>query len=625
MLKNLIALDFETYINKKEKYSLRAKKMGMSDYIRDPRFLAHGAGIRTNRMRKAKWVRGENLAEEFEKYDWSKVTLLCHNTAFDAAILHWHYGHIPKYYLDTLSMARPLYDRSVSVELDKIAKLLGFEGKHDKEIIDLCDSLRILPRDLATRMGLYGSQDVDELWNIYLPLSKRIIQSEHDLIHLSIKAFVEPVIKVNLRKAKAELDAELAEKHTLLVRCKKALNLPSVEAVNEILQSNIKFADALIKLKVEVPTKISKRTGLVAPAFAKNDIGFQELAKHKNSRVRDLVAARLGAKSHIGEDRARRVYERGKLGPLPIMLNYCRARTFRWSGGDLINPQNFPTRKGRVGLRHALEAPVGEVFVIVDSAQIEARTLAWLAGQNDLVKVFAEGGDPYCDMASLIYDRPITKKDNPKERFVGKVGVLALGFKQSAKGFKTTLESGSMGPKVIIDNQTAFKSVKEYRNKNREIQYFWYDMGDFLRAISNPTAAPLEWVINNQVILRTEFEKIWMPNHLPLHYRSIESTGRGSYSYMDGHETDYIYDGKLTENVVQSLARIIVGEQMIAISKKYRIVSMAHDEVVYTVPRKEAKKALKFGLEQMRIAPSWCVDLPLDADGIYDKKYIKPD
>jgi DNA polymerase len=101
-------------------------------------------------------------------------------------------------------------------------------------------------------------------------------------------------------------------------------------------------------------------------------------------------------------------------------------------------------------------------------------------------------------------------------------------------------------------------------------------------------------------------------------------TGKtGNFSYQNGWKRSKIYGGLFTENFVQSLARIIVGWQMLKIAERYRVVMMSHDEVVYIAKNREAKKAFEFGLDALKIAPSWCEDLPLNAEGYVGDFYCK--
>lgn len=634
--KKIVALDFETFTDGYGKRH-RGKEyyyMGRSDqcpstseYIRDPRFKVHGAAVRLPGQRKSRWLKNEQLRDVLNQVDWSETALLCHNTAFDGAILNWHFGHIPAMYLDTLSMARPIYEYETNIGLDALGEFLGLGGKHGGDILLEADGIYPLPPDLDARMGAYGTRDADLLWKIYKTIVPRFQTSELVLIHLSIKAFVEPVIVINAKKAREELALEIAEKRRIVLEAGNAVGLTTYEETVDMLQSPAQLAAAFRSVGLDPPTKPSPTGSGRIYAFKKTDMAFQALQRHSDDRVKQLALARLAVKSNIGENRATRVVQRvGK--PLPVLLNYCGAHTFRWSGGDKINPQNFPTRSGRVGLRHALEAPPGYVFCVVDSSQIEARGTAWLAGQWDLLEIFADpSADPYVDMASKIFGRRVQKEDKD-ERFVGKVAMLQLQYQSGGPKLKFQVESGAMGLQVPITSEQAETAKLEYRARYPKIVQLWNDLRDSIPLMVDAEEDVWYQFPADRKLPIIEFgkERIYMPNGLCLKYPNIHRD-KGSWFYQPGRKPKKLFGGQLTENIVQCFCRIIVGLQMIEIAKKYRVVTMAHDEVVYLAPYKERRKALDFGVEVMSQKPDgadWVDGLPLAAEGIYAKQYLKP-
>jgi DNA polymerase bacteriophage-type len=159
-----------------------------------------------------------------------------------------------------------------------------------------------------------------------------------------------------------------------------------------------------------------------------------------------------------------RVGRRNK-GKLPIPLKYYGAHTGRWAGSDKVNFQNLPSRdKKKKTLKNAVIAPEGYMVINCDSSQIEARVLAWLAGQDDVVKAFAEGRDVYSEFATKIYKKPISKA-NPIERFVGKTCILGLGYGTGALKLQHTLKTQPPGAVVTEDEAKEFVSI--YRTQKR--------------------------------------------------------------------------------------------------------------------------------------------------------------
>lgn len=404
----MITLDFETYYDKE--YSL--SKITMEQYIRDPRFQVIGVCVKRDEE-PIEWITGshEHIKAELEKRHLENEAVIAHNAAFDCAILNWIFDIRPKIIVDTMSMLRPIigiFPQGVS--LRAAAEFFGIGHKGTEVYKTIGKRLEdFSPKELAD-FADYCRGDVQLTWDLWKLLSPAFPKRELYLIDLVIRMFTEPVF---------EIDVPLLEKHLAEVRAKKQALLESVgHGSREVFMSNDKFAQALRDLGVDPPTKISPKTGKEAYAFAKTDLGMQALLDHPDERVQALATARLGLKSTIEETRTETFINIGKRGAFPILLRYCGAvNTQRFSGGEGTNPQNLP--RGGV-LRHAMRAPDGYCVVACDSSNVEARTLAWEAGEKQLLELFARGEDVYSSFASKVYNRPINKHDNPVERFVGK-------------------------------------------------------------------------------------------------------------------------------------------------------------------------------------------------------------
>jgi len=377
-LKQIVGLDFETYFETGE-YSLRSPKTSMSEYVRDKRFKAQCIAMQTNKQRKARWVPHEDIKSFLSTVDWSTTGLLAHNTAFDGFILSQHFNITPAYYFDTMSMARPLFSNHIGAGLDEVAKYLGYAGKEKGGALLATKGIRDLPSELMNPLGLYCADDVQDMWSIFKDmLNMDFPLDELKLIHHTVKAFADPTCDVDVPLARKELANERRKKTLLFKRVIKPMNVTSVEEVKTNLAKNVKLAEALERHKVEAPLKPSPaHPENNIYAFAKGDLAFQQLQRHSNKVIRDLIEARMAVKSTIGETRAARMILRGTTGDckLPLMLNYGKAHTLRWSGADKFNPQNF-VRGGN--MRKCIKAPRGYKVVVVDSSQIECRMNAWL-------------------------------------------------------------------------------------------------------------------------------------------------------------------------------------------------------------------------------------------------------
>ena len=425
---DIYTIDFETYYDRD--YSL--SKITTEMYVRDERFEAILVGIKKNNG-PVKWIPKPMIYFFLKAIDFSKAAILCHNTAFDGAILSWHYGVKPKLWLDTLSMARPLHNVTVGGSLKALVQYYKLGAKGDEVINALGKGYADFSKEELNRYADYCVNDVELTYKLWLKLKREFPQEELLVIDQTLRMYTEPKIELDRGLLLQHLNEVRSCKDKLLDMVAEALNDGAAEgigreALKPVLMSNPQMATLLEKLGVEPPTKVSAKTGKVAFAFSKTDAAFTDLLEHPDERVRAAVEARLGVKSTLEETRTLAFLGIGERGPLPIMLNYYGAHTGRFSGGDKVNLQNLPSR-GNTTIRRALKAPDGHEIIACDSSQIEARTVAWLAGQDDLVQSFREGRDVYSEFASEVYGRTITKADYT-ERFVGKTciaeGTLVL-------------------------------------------------------------------------------------------------------------------------------------------------------------------------------------------------------
>ena len=606
---DLVTLDYETHWGK---YYTLSGKMNTSEYVRDDRFHVHGVAIKKGND-KTLWYTGRNIALALKEIDWSKTAMIGHNTAFDGFITSEVYGHKPAFYIDTLSMSRATRGHATRHDLDTVAKAFGHGGKVKRDALANTKDKMQLTKDEEAKLGGYAVDDVDDTYKIFWDMYPHMPDDELRLVDITMRMFCDPVLEIDIPRVKAELENELGAKAAALLR--------SGAQVDDLM-SNDKFARLLQAAGVQLPQKISPSTGKLTYAFAKSDLAFQELMKNGNDKVRALCEARLKVKSTIGETRANRFLEAGRDGmKLPILLNFSGAHTHRWSGGNKMNLQNLK-RGGE--LRRSILAPKGHVVVVADSAQIEARVLAWLSQQMDIVNAFANKDDVYKLMASAIYGVPV-EEITKDQRFIGKICVLGLGYGMGPQKLQQTLKVGNMGPSVDISEDECRRIVNIYRQKNWKIKAFWKKMD---QVITNMTLG----IESKEGPLEVGKGFIRLPNGMFLQYFGLHGTAEITRDDLVMTETTYLtrtgrtklYGGLLTENVVQALARVIIAEQMLKIHDAgYRIVTMAHDEIVIVAKKKDAEKALDFMIKTMSTPPDWAPDLPLAAEGSYDTSYSK--
>lgn len=619
---SIITLDFETYYDSKIK--LGFKHQTTEEYIRDKRFEVIGVGVKVD-DHPAEWFSGEHeiiKSRLTTLFDWENSALLCHNTAFDGAILAWRFGIVPHIYLDTLCMARAVHGVEAGGSLASLALRYGI-GEKGTEVVQAEGVKRIdFTTDGLAQYGDYCKNDVDLTHKLFNILSPQFPMSELKLIDITVRMFTTPVLELDDVMLTERLTELQAEKHSLLGSLKKTLGVETEEEVRKKLASNKQFAQVLTDLGVQPPMKTSKTTGKETFALAKNDEGFILLTEHEDPVIQELCAVRLGTKSTIEESRIERFLDVGKRnkGRLPIPLKYYGAHTGRWAGSDKVNFQNLPSRdKKKKALKNAVVAPDEHYVINCDSSQIEARVLAWLAGQTDVVEQFARGDDVYSLFATKIYDREISKKD-PVERFVGKTCILGLGYGTGALKLQHTLKT--QPPCAIVTEAEAKEYVRIYREENDKIIKLWSECD---RALSHIADGKKDGIwLGKHKCLRVTKEGIQLPNDLYIRYPDLKwdtTEAKGRHVYKSRKGAVDIWGGSVVENVVQALARIIVGEQMIAINEKYPVVLTVHDAAVCVVHEQEIDQAMGFITKIMSTPPDWATGLPVACEANYARSY----
>lgn len=604
---DLITLDFETYYDKD--YSL--SKITTEAYVRDPRFETVGVSVKLNNG-KTEWASGthEQIKRYLDTFPWDTSMLLCHNTMFDGAILDWRYDIRPRMYTDTLCIARALHGVEARSNLASLAERYKI-GKKGTEVLDALGKQRadFTPEELSA-YGDYCINDVELTYKLFSIMARNFPKSELRLIDLTLRMFTQPTL---------ELDDGLLTSHLSDVKARKDKLLVDAGIDDKKdLMSNPKFAELLKGLGVEPPMKISTTTGKETHAFAKSDEGFKALLEHENPKVKSLVEARLGNKSSLEETRTQRFIDISKRGLLPVPVKYYAAHTGRWGGSDKINLQNLPSR-GANGkkLKSSIVAPTGHSLIDCDSSQIEARVLAWLAGQIDLTAQFAAGEDVYKYMASSIYSVSV-KNVTKDQRFVGKTTILGAGYGMGAVKFQAQLQ----GFGVYIELDEARRIIEIYRGTNGAISQLWRDANNMIQYMARGDSLQF----GREGVLQVDAYKnaIILPNGLPMFYHGLaaERGDRGyEYTYRTRKGPNRIYGGKVVENVCQAIARCIIGHQMILLAKRYKAVLTVHDSIITCVPDEELVEAQAYMEECMSQTPDWAEGLPITCESGTGKSY----
>tara|TARA_B110000503_G_scaffold143201_1_gene243197 strand:- start:316 stop:2151 length:1836 start_codon:yes stop_codon:yes gene_type:complete len=606
---DLITLDFETYYDRE--FSL--SKMTTESYIRDPQFEVIGVGIKVNNE-PTEWASGthEQIKTYLHTFNWEESMVLCHNTLFDGAILSWRFAVRPRIYTDTLCIARALHGVEVGGSLKSLTERYNI-GAKGTEVLSAIGKRRadFTPEELD-RYGDYCVNDVELTYKLFsIFMQKEFPKQELKIIDLTLRMFIDPIL---------ELDTGLLESHLEDIKYRKDKLLTDAGVTDKKeLMSNPKFAEVLKSLGVIPPMKTSLTTGKETLAFAKTDEAFKALLEHDDDQVQALVAARLGTKSTLEETRTQRFIDISKRGLLPVPVRYYAAHTGRWGGDDKINLQNLPSR-GPNGkkLKRSIITPEGYTMIDCDSAQIEARVLAWFAGQDNLTEAFRNKEDVYVKMASTIYNVPedeVTKD----QRFVGKTTILGAGYGMGAVKFQAQLQSFGFD----MDLHEARRVINIYREANWKISQVWREAQNMVRYLANGDT--LQFGLEGVLEVDGYEKAIRLPSGLLLRYDDLKAEydeeGKLEYTYKTRRGRTRIYGGKVIENVCQAIARCIIGEQMLQIAKRHRVVLTVHDSVVCCVPDAEVAEAQAYIEECMSWTPDWAAGLPINCESGTGKSY----
>ena len=646
--KQIITIDFETYWDTKEGYTLT--KMTTEEYIRHDKFRAFGACVHVyGSDEPIRWFGDTELREYLDGVDWGRTAVLAHNAQFDVSIMEWRYNARPCFIFDTLSMARALRGVEVGNSLAKLARDFGLPEKgtavHSTNGVHELDAA--LERDLAE----YCKHDVFLCEEIFKRLVDAYPSKELRLIDMTLKMYTRPLLQLD----QPMLIKALAEEGTAREQLLQRLGVEDAE-----LASNPKFAELLTKLGVVPPTKTSKTTGKTTLALAKNDALFQTLLNSEREDIALLCQARLKVKSTTERTRAQRFLDIGKRGTLPVPLSYYGAQTGRWTAakGSAINMQNL--KRGSF-LRKAIMAPEGYQLVVGDLSQIEPRVLAWLSDYEDMLSIFRAGGDPYAAFGAQMFNiHGLTKDSHPDLRQSAKSALLGCGYGLGWASFASQLLVGFLGAPPVryskdfakrlgVDSEYAESFAKWNGNdekmfdiphtcSTKELLHHVLASKaiiDTYRRTAYPVVAfwsLCETALHRSLVNGEElvykcitFRKgeIELPNGMKLLYPDLryEKDDKGRSQAVYGPHATKLYAGKITNNITQALARIVMTDGMLRVAKKYPIAGTVHDELIAVVPDDEVVDAKTWVLAQMTMEPPYMKGIPLDADGGAHRRY----
>jgi DNA polymerase len=315
-------------------------------------------------------------------------------------------------------------------------------------------------------------------------------------------------------------------------------------------------------------------------------------------------------------------------------------------------------------LRKAIMAPVGHQLVVGDLSQIEPRVLAWLADYDEMLDIFRAGGDPYAAFGAQMFNIPgMTKESHPVHRQSAKSALLGAGFQLGWASFAQQLLVGFLGApplrytkadgrqlgvtqayidkflgwednvkklleiphictmkELVIHCVTAKKIIDIYRATAHPVVTFW----EMCSGLINSALYEGEEYTYKCITFRKE--EIVLPNGMSLKYPNLrkqkkQDSKKGEMEWVYGDTATKLYAGKITNNVVQGTARVVMTDGMLRVSKKYRPILTVHDEFGIICLDAEAKEARNFVHTCMTTTPKWIPGLLLESDVGYARRY----
>ena len=687
---DILMIDMETYFCTDYEFGKGKNALSIVEYVTNPQFHFTGLGLQIN-DNEPRFIPGphvpwaiEQLKKKFGKA-LHNCTLVAKNNKFDCLILAEKFNIYPPYTIDVEDLSR-YYDSRMKHDLGNLCKLFKLPAKGDiKQFKGLYWSSVDVPSsdDKANVVGTVQRSQLTSLDkpNVMTPEQRRAMKEyclgdikgekslleillpmldnpdiELDLARHTLNLYLKPVLNLDVEQAiqiATDMDIALSEDlrkvaWVLKYRTKAKPNIPKIMRAKKIFPQILQ--DILPEGEV-VPMKMGKNEFI--PATAKKDVAFQLLLAHKDEKVRLLCRAKAACSSwslHQSKIKHMIIQSKCSNGLLRIPLNFHGCHTGRWSGGGGWNPLNLGGKRDRAtgqlihpliaAVRGTLMAPDGYALPIVDSAQIEARLLAWVAHQDDLVKGFADGEDIYSEFASDLFQAKVWKpseeeKKTPEgrtadiRRSFGKDAILGCGYGMGANTFFDRCRQNDTLRPLFDSGEYDWdfinRLIKTYRTKYTDICSFWTEIEKCFRW---PTKYPKErtnYRISESALLRFyrvgTTTKMQLPSGRVMNYRfATVSPKDDNIKYLHGH----LYRGAITENLIQAMCRDLLGYWLLQCEENgIKIVLHSYDELVGCVYKKYADTALQTMIDIMSQGPAWAEGLPLAAEGMISSRYCK--
>lgn len=646
-----LGIDIETYSSRD------LSKCGVYKYVEAPDFavLLFAYSVDNGPVSCVDFAQGEELSDEIlNALSDPDVIKTAWNAAFERICLSKHFG-----------LSRPFDPAQWKCTMVRAARMgLPLSLGQCGEVLKLADGKMTEGKTLIRFFSMPGRNGVRHLpsaapdrWDTFKKYCIRDVEVE--------QALLAKVRRLEPAKFDEQLyiaDQEINDRGVLIDR----------ELVDAAARFDIEYKAELLKEAQQITGMENPNSAAQIKEYLKRTTGlaFASINKKNIDEIEDALtywpkARRVMALRREMAKTSNKKYEAMQTcvcddGRIHGLLQFCgAARTGRWAG-RLVQVQNLPqnhladldyartlVKAGDLEefeinyanvtqvlselIRTAFVAAPGHIFHVCDFSAIEARVIAWIAGENWVLDVFRKGGDIYCATASRMFGVPVGKHGvNSHLRQKGKISVLALGY----GGGVSALEAMG-GSKMGLTEYEEKQTIRQWREANPKIVRLWavtekaaitaiktgntvtihrgitvgYRWGMLL--ITLPSGRTICYP---RARVSMEYDDGWRGDHEIIEYEGMNQTTKK-------WEVTQTYGGKLTENIVQATARDILGVVMLrARRENLPIVFHVHDEIIAETP---IDRPLT-DVEALFSEPiDWCRDLPLKGAGYITPYYLK--
>lgn len=603
-----VVVDFETYYD--EQVSL--SHLTYEQYIRHPEFEVIMASIKVDDEPAYIVVGSDNVKAELARIDLSDKLFIAHNCAFDAFILCDYFGLKAMAYACTMQMGRVVVNGGVRSSLQSLSDHYGLPPKGNTVVQMKGRKAASLSEAEVAAYTDYCLRDTENCYSLYHIFRPYFSRQDMTLISETLRWGAE---------CQLDLDTPLLEEYAEKLRVERLERMQGLcvkynvnpTELRSMLRSGVKFAQMLRDLGVEPPTKLNDK-GKETYAFSKTDVQFKELLESDDKDVVQLVETKLGVQSSIAETRAESFLGVSKRGLMPFPLVPFGTHTGRHSATQQIALQNLPKRGGDTYLRRAMRAKQGNAILTCDSSQIEARRMAALAGQQDLLEQFGRGDDVYSIFGTGFFGRPVSKATK-LERNISKEAVLSLQYGAGWASFKDRLK-GAYGIDLSEDDARAL--VSYYRGVHTNITAFWNDCDTALQVMIDGGEFKFgtddELTATKGMIVLADG---WKLRYDGLKTNGVDDYGRAQYLYYSHKYKQHIsiYSGMIANNVTQATSTRIFHWYIYQLKKRgLNMIGAVHDELIASVPITDVGYWANVMETVMKTTPDWASKTPVDCE-----------